>query len=37
VDYENTLKTKPENMIVYAISMAKKVFQDIEDLSKQDS
>jgi uncharacterized protein (UPF0332 family) len=36
-DYENTLKTKPENMIVYAISMAKKVFQNIEDLSKQDS
>ena len=36
-DYENTLKTKPENMIVYAINMAKKVFQDIEDLSNQSS
>lgn len=36
-DYENTLKTKPEYMIVYAISMAKKVFQHIEDLSNQDS
>jgi uncharacterized protein (UPF0332 family) len=32
-DYENALKQKPENMAVYAIGMAKKVFQCIHDLS----
>ncbi|MDI6770357.1 MAG: hypothetical protein QMD04_11885 [Anaerolineales bacterium] len=33
-DYENTLKQKPENMAYYAISMAKKVFDCIDELSK---
>ena len=36
-DYENTLKQKPENMVYYAINMAKKVFERIEELSNQSS
>jgi uncharacterized protein (UPF0332 family) len=36
-DYENNLKQKPENMAVYAISMAKKVFQCINELSNPGS
>ena len=33
-DYDNTLRQKPENMTFYAIGMAKKVFADINKLSK---
>jgi len=33
-DYENTLRQKPENMALYAIGMAKIVFECIAELSK---
>lgn len=36
-DYENNLKQKPENMAYYAISMAKKVFQCVNELSRPSS
>ena len=32
-DYENNLDQKPENMAVYAISMARKVFKCIDELT----
>lgn len=33
-DYDNTLGQKPENIAYYAIGMAKKVFQCIDELSR---
>jgi uncharacterized protein (UPF0332 family) len=33
-DYENNLRQKPESMVYFAISMAKKVFADIDELLK---
>ncbi len=33
-DYDNTLKATPENMAIWAIGIAKQIFQYIDDLSK---